>query len=55
MEKVLCKVTNKMVDVIHQGFDIAIIKRDDNDKQECVNINTLNIQKRTRPTKFKFN
>jgi hypothetical protein len=55
MEKVLCKVTNKMVELLYQGFDIAIIKREDNDEQECVRVETLNVIKRTRPAKFKFN
>ena len=49
MERVLCKETNKEVSLIHQGFDIAIIKRDNAESQECVNINTLNIKKRVRP------
>ena len=45
--------TNQEVDLIHQGFDIAIIKRKNATKQECVSINTLNITKRSRPyTKF---
>jgi hypothetical protein len=48
MEKVLCKVTNKMVELLYQGFDIAIIKREDNDEQECVRVETLNVIKRTR-------
>lgn len=49
MEKVICLETNKYVELIHQGFDIAIIKREGNNNQECVNINTLGISKRTRP------
>jgi hypothetical protein len=52
MEKVLCKETNKQVSLIHQGFDIAIILRDGENKQECVNINTLLITKRKRPKTF---
>ena len=49
MERVLCIETNKEVLLIHQGFDIAIIKRDDSDGQECVRVSTLNVKKRTRP------
>jgi len=40
--------------LIHQGFDIAIIKRDSSDSQESVNVRTLAIKKRQRPKKFKF-
>jgi hypothetical protein len=47
MSFVNCKVTNKKVEILHLGFDIAIIVR--NDKQECVNVNTLDVQKRPRP------
>lgn len=54
MEKVMCKETNKEVILIHQGFDIAIIKRSEDSKQECVNINTLNVNKRIRPKKWKL-
>jgi hypothetical protein len=49
MERVLCKETNKQVSLIHQGFDIAIIKRDSSESQECVNIVTLAVNRRTRP------
>lgn len=48
MEKVLCKDTNQEVWLVHQGFDIAIIKREGSDNQECVNVNTLDIKKRDR-------
>jgi hypothetical protein len=54
MERVLCKETNKQVSLIHQGFDIAIIKRDFSDNQESVDVRTLAIKKRQRPKKFKF-
>lgn len=54
MEKVICNQTNKEVYVVHQGFDIAIIKRDIDSPQECVNINTLNVSKRSRPKRFKY-
>lgn len=51
---VRCKETNKDVILVHQGFDIAIIKRSEDSKQECVNINTLDIEKRVRPLKVKL-
>ena len=54
MEKVICNQTNKEVYVVHQGFDIAIIKREIDSPQECVNIKTLNISKRSRPKRFKY-
>jgi hypothetical protein len=53
MERVLCNVTNQEVILIHQGFDIAIIKRSENDYQELVDVKTLNITKRIRPNKKK--
>jgi hypothetical protein len=49
MERVLYKETNEQVSLIHQGFDIAIIKRDNSKSQECVNIGTLAVKRRTRP------
>jgi hypothetical protein len=52
INKVLCKETNELVELIHQGFDIAIIKRDGIDNQECVSIKTLEIKKRNRPLNF---
>lgn len=52
MESVLCKITNKKVELIHQGFDIAIIKRQSSDSQECVRINTLEVVKRIRPKDY---
>lgn len=48
MEKVLCKETNQEVLLVHQGFDIAIIKREGSDNQECVNVSTLDVKKRDR-------
>jgi hypothetical protein len=49
INKVLCKETNELVELIHQGFDIAIIKRDGINNQECVSIKTLEVKKRDRP------
>jgi hypothetical protein len=49
MEKALCLETNINVYLIHQGFDIAIIQREGSKNQECVNISTLNVKKRSRP------
>lgn len=54
MERVLCKETNTLVSLIHQGFDIAIIKRDSSDNQESVDVSTLAIKKRQRPKRPKF-
>ncbi len=49
---VLCKQTNKQVELLYQGFDIAIIKRQDNDEQECVRVETLDVVKRVRPKDY---
>lgn len=54
MEKVMCKETNKEVILIHQGFDIAIIKRSEDGYQELVDVKTLNVNKRIRPKKWKL-
>ena len=45
------KPTNENVEVLHQGFDIAIIVH--NGKQKCVNVVETTLNKRQRPKKYK--
>lgn len=46
------KPTNNKVEVLHHGFDIAIILL--NGKQTCVKVNDTTLDKRQRPKVFKF-
>lgn len=46
------KPSNKEVDVLHHGFDIAIVILDE--KQTCVRVSDTTLHKRDRPKRPKW-
>lgn len=53
MSRVVIQETEEEVELIYQGFDIVIIKHD-NDKQECLTCKEVGLKDRERPKRFKY-
>ena len=51
--KVLIVGTQTQVEVLHQGFDIVIVKHF-NGKQQCMKCSEVGLKNRVRPTKYKY-
>lgn len=53
MSKVIIQETGEEVELLHQGFEIVIIKHN-NGKQECLSCKEVGLKNRERPKRFKY-